>query len=177
MKLLMRSTSIFDRIIDSLAVLAAGLIICMMLTVCLEVFCRNYLNHPQMWVSEINENMLVWFTFLSAAWILKREGHVKVEILVARLNARTQMMLGIICSVMGVILCLLVAVYGTEIAWTFIQKGTTQLKPMRLPQGPLLSVVPICTLLLSIQFLRRAYAYVGRWRALQSKEQRSEGNQ
>ncbi|MFC2047610.1 TRAP transporter small permease subunit, partial [Chloroflexota bacterium] len=99
MKFFKKVTTIYDRIVSSLSILGAILIIIAMLIVAIEVVMRYLLHHPQVWVVETTEYILVWFTFLGAAWILKKEGHVKVEIITARLSPRVQAVLGIITSI------------------------------------------------------------------------------
>ena len=78
----------FDRILDSLAAMAGGLILFACLIVSYEVFMRYFLNSPTSWTLEISEYCLLWITFLGTAWLLREDGHVKVDLLSDRLKAR-----------------------------------------------------------------------------------------
>ena len=102
-KLQAKATSVFDRALNVTAFAAAALLIFMMLAICLEVVARR-IGYPQEWQMEITEDCMIFITFLGAAWLLKREGHVKMDILVNALNPRAQAWLGIIASVIGVII-------------------------------------------------------------------------
>jgi TRAP-type C4-dicarboxylate transport system permease small subunit len=124
------------------------------------------------WVLETTEYILVWFTFLAAAWILKQEGHVKVEILVSRLNPRVQALLGIITSIIGVVLCSLLIVYGSQVVWDFSQRNLLMDSLLEPPKAPLLAIIPIGSFFLLIQFLRRSYGYLESWKALSGKATR-----
>ena len=173
MQLLKKVTAIYDRVVGSLAILGAALIVIAMLIVTLGVVMRYLLHNPLVWVLETTEYILVWFTFLGAAWILKKEGHVKVEILTDKLSPRVQALLGIITSIIGAILCSFLIIYGTQIVWDSFQRNilmTTMLKP---PRAPLLAVIPIGSFLLFIQFLRRAYGYLECWQEPLSKEKQA----
>lgn len=171
MTLFKKITAIYDRVVGSLAVLGAVLIIIAMLIVTLEVVMRYLLHNPQVWVVETTEYILVWFTFLGAAWILKQEGHVKVEILLSRLSPRTQAVLGIITSIIGAALCSILVVYGTQVVWDSFQKNILLPTMLQLPRAPLFIIIPIGSFLLVIQFLRRSYGYLGSWQTLSGKEQ------
>ena len=131
---------------------------------------RYFLNRPQAWVLEYAEFGIVWFTFLSAAWILKREGHVKVDILVNQLSRRNQALLGSITSIIGVILCFSLTVYGVQVTWYSFQKNLSLFTYLRTPQGPVYAIIPAGGFLLFIQFLRRGYGYFVDWRGSPQRE-------
>ena len=48
-------------------------------------------------------------TFLAAPWILLRDGHVRVEILVDALGPRPQRIIGAVASVLGLAVCAVLA--------------------------------------------------------------------
>lgn len=164
MKLLLKAMTAFDRIVDSLAVVAAVLLFSAMIITALEVISRQFLNRPLIWVVESTEYILVWFTFLSAAWILKRDKHVIVDVVVVHLSSRNKDFLEIIDSILGVISCSIVVVYGAGVTWDCFQRGLYFLTLLRIPKAPLYAVIPICNFLLVVQFLRKGYASFVRWR-------------
>lgn len=165
MKLLVKAGDIFDRIIDSLAFFAAVLIIFAMVLVSAEVVCRYFLHSPIIWSFEITEWTLLFICFLGTAWLLKKEGHVKVELLTDRLKLKTQAIFGIISSVLGVVICLFFVSYGLLVAVDYFQRGVYDPTVLELPKWVLASGVPFGGFLLLIQFLRRTYKYIRSWRA------------
>ena len=102
----------------------------------------------------------MFLTLLGATWLLKLEGHVKMDLLVNQLNPRTQALLNIITSILGAIICLVIAWYGTEVTWSQFQKGITYPTVLEPPVFIILSVIPIGYFLLFIQFLRRTYSFL-----------------
>jgi TRAP-type C4-dicarboxylate transport system permease small subunit len=153
----MNSTPLFDRIIDLLASLAGGLILFMMLSICIDVVLRYFLNRPLTWGVEISEYILLWSTLLSVAWVLKIEGHVKI-------------LVNTITSILGAITCLVLLWYGTKVSWEFFERGTITNTILELPSAPLFAIIPIGSFLLFIQFLRRSYGYLKSWKLPSNKE-------
>ena len=171
MTLLKKVIAIYYRITNSLAALGGVLIITAMVTITFGVVMRYLLHRPPVWVVETTEYILVWFTFLAAAWILRKEGHVKVEIVVSRLSPRAQALLGIITSIIGAVLCSILVVYGSQVVWDHFQRNILMDSMLQPPKAPLLAIIPIGSFFLLIQFLRRSYGSLERWKASSGKAQ------
>lgn len=171
-KLLNKINAILDRTMGVLAGVAAVLIIFMLLAVATEVIImRLLLDRPQVWVVDITSQSLLFIGFLGAAWVLKRDKHVTLDLLVTRLNPRAQVVLNTIMSIIGIVICAIVAWYGTEVTWGHFQQGVRSATYLEIPRAPLLAVIPLGSFLLSIQFLRRTIQYLKGWRGLPEKEQ------
>lgn len=166
MKLLVRAGAIFDHINGSLFWLAAILVVFAEFAVCYDVVMRYFLNRPTMWVGEITANILVWFTFLGTAWLLRNEGHVKIDVLVTQLRPRVQAIINSITYILCAIACLAVAWYAGQVVWGQFQTGVHTHTLLGLPMWPLYVIIPISLFLLFIQFLRNSYKYLTEWRLL-----------
>jgi len=173
MKLLEKTRVVFDHIIGSLAGAAGVLIIGMMLIMCYEVVMRYFFNRPPAWAVEISEYLLFLIAFLGAAWLLKLGGHVRVDIVLGRLNPKAQTLLNIATSAIGAIICLIIAWYGGESTIDHFQRGVPVVKTLAFPKFTLLLFIALGCFLLSIQFLRQTYSYVRSWKAMAKKEQRA----
>jgi TRAP-type C4-dicarboxylate transport system permease small subunit len=143
-----------------------------MLSVSADVISRDFLNLPIIWVFDITEYILLYVTFLGTAWVLKNEGHVTIDLLLTRLKPRTQALFGIASSVIGMAISMVVAWYGAQVTWDHLLRGVRDTAMLELPKAPILAIIPIGSFLLVIQFLRRAYGYLGNWQR-SSQEQRS----
>lgn len=165
MKLLVKVGIIFDRINDLLLILAGVLVIFMMISIGVDVALSHFLRRPIFWVLEISEYSLLYIPFLAAAWVLKREGHVKNDLLLSRVDPRTQFLLNVITSFIAAVVCLILAWYGVKATWYLFQLGYAMPTPLRVPKFIIVAVVPVGFFLVFIQFLRRAYDYLGSWRA------------
>ena len=164
MKLLAKISAGFDRSVGILAFLGIVLVVFMIFGVSTDVILRYFFSRPIHWMLEVTAYSLLWMTFLGVAWVLKGEGHVKVDLVLKRLNPKTQAMLTIITSLMGAIIFLVITWYGAKVTWEHLQTGYFLSTLLRPPKWPILAIIPIGSFFLFIQFLRRAYAQLDIWR-------------
>ncbi len=160
MKLLTKVIAVFDRVIDIVAILAAVGIVFMMLVVSAEVVMRYFFGRPLIWVMEVTEGTLLYITFLVAVWVLRREQHTKMDIVLTRLSPISQDVLNIITSIISAFICLLLTWYGARVTWQHLVGGIFTETAMEFPMAPLLVIIPVGSFLLFIQFLRRTYSYL-----------------
>jgi TRAP-type C4-dicarboxylate transport system permease small subunit len=155
MKLLRRLTAIFDTTVDIASTLGGVLLIFLMLVTCVDVLLRYFLGRPMIWVVEISEIILLYITFLGSAWLLRKEGHVKIEMFSSRLRPKTRAWLDIIISAIGAISCLVVVWYGVQITWDFAHRGIVTPGALELNRAWAIAIIPLGSLLLAVQFLKR----------------------
>ena len=148
----------FDVILRGLAGLSGVLLVYVMLSVTLDVIMRYFLNKPQFWVGELAEYALLYITFTGTAWVLKRDSHVKIDILYAFLRQRHIHILGLVSSIIGIFICAVLTYYGTKVTLDHFERGIYNPTLMEFPKGPLLIIIPIGTLLLMIQFIKKSFA-------------------
>lgn len=160
-----RTRSFLDVVLDLCGGMAAIIIIFTMIAVIYEVVMRYFIDRPTFWVLEVVEWCLVWMTFLSAAWVLKEERHVTMDIFVAGLNPKAQAFLGVITSTIGALICLILTWYGAQVIWDHFVRGVVEAKMLRAPKAPLMVIIPAGFFLLFFQFLRRIYNLLRKWRS------------
>jgi len=166
LKALTRLNRVFDGILVASAFFSCFLLTFALLSVNAEILMR-YLGRPIIWATEVSEYILLYIGFLAAAWVLKREGHVKMDLVIKRLKPGAQAMFNLIISVVGVITFAFVVWYGTKVTWDYCQRGMYTSGAMTPPEWPILLVIPLGGLLLLIQFVIRAWGYLGQWRGRQ----------
>ena len=159
MKLLKKVNAIFDRTITFLAFISGILLIYVMVSTDMEVVLRS-LGHPTIWIVEVASYCLLFITFLAAAWLLREEGHVSLEIVFDRLGPRAQTFFNIITSILGTIICLIITWYGLKVTWEHFRQGIFVAHELRTPMFIILAAIPVGSFLLFIQFIRRTYGYV-----------------
>ena len=171
MKLLKKITAISDRIIELAALLAAILIVSTMLAINADVVWMHLLGGSIIWVLEIATFCLLYITFLGAAWLLKREGHVKMDLVLNRLKPRAQATLNVITSIFGIIICLVLVWWGVKVTLEHFQEGYYIRSLINYPTWVLIAIIPVGSFLFFIQFLRRTYGYMREWAARPDKNQ------
>jgi len=118
MKALQGFVKVWDRLIDGFMVLAGILFWVQMLIVNIEVFSRYFLT-PTIWVAEISSIIILWICFLVPAWVLRKDAHVRMDLVLQRLKPKTQAMINFFTCLAGVVVMLIVAGAGlmTTIYW------------------------------------------------------------
>jgi len=79
-----------DRLTNLGAVFGGLLTAAMTLIVGYAVVGRYIFNRPIGWSEEISEYLVVWAVFMGAAYTLKKDGHIGVDILTSRLKDGTR---------------------------------------------------------------------------------------
>lgn len=151
---------IFDHFLNVGAGLSSVLLVFVMLSISFDVILRYSLNQPLEWAVEISEYTLVGLTFFATAWVLKRDGHVKMDQLFNYLSPRTQKILNIITSVLSAIACLIVVWYGVLVTLDHLRTGDRYYTTLEAPKWPVSAMVVVGFLLLLFQFLRRIHGYL-----------------
>ena len=161
-KLVQKIPWVFDRIVEIFAFLSGLLTVLVMLGICIDVIMRYFFNAPIEGMIAFAEFSLLYITFLAAPWLLRIEGHVKMDFLITHLSLKKKALFGIISSIIGVIICVVFVWYGAQVTTELWLKGVYDLfKIQGFPKAIPTAIIPVCGLALLIQFLRRAYQDLG----------------
>jgi C4-dicarboxylate transporter DctQ subunit len=171
MKLSKRLSAIFDHIITWMSVLAGILLAFSVISVSISVATRYFFNYPVGWVTEICAYILLYITFMVAAWVLKEEAHVTIDIILEQLKPRVQSFINIITSYISAIVCLILTFFGARETWELYKTGYFTPTELELPKWIINIIIFVGSLLLFIQFLRRGHGYMGIWRHPKNKKQ------
>ena len=157
MNLLSRLGHIFDKIMIWLTYFNGVLIFSIILMVSLDILSRNILNLPIQYVDEFSGYSIIYICFLSAPWVLRREGHISVTVVVEQLNPRNRRVHTIIVSILLAMMCLILTYFGSGATLDAYKRGFCVNIGIFVPLFPLMVVIPIGYFLLFIQFVRRTY--------------------
>ncbi len=158
--------AVFTRLLKYLAVFAAFLIIFSMVVVASNVFMRHAFDNSIWWVNGLVQYFLGFIPFLAAAWVLQKERHVKMDLVLSRLSQRAQDWATMVTSLLCVLVCLLITWQGVVVVLDYYQIDYVRDFgiSLQLPIYILDGIVPVGFSLLAIQFLRRANGCLGRLR-------------
>ncbi len=162
--MLTKAGRVFDLLLDLFAILAGVVISFITISVCAGILSRYFLNRPISWVVEISEYGLLYMTFLVAAWVLRHEQHVSVDLVYSRLSRRNQSIAGIFTSIVAGIVFLLITFYGFKV--TKHQFDTKYFTPtiLEAPKFAITLIIPVGTSLLFIQIVRKIFRHVQEWK-------------
>ena len=170
MKFLATVDQCFDRVIDLTGYFTFGLLIFSWGSVCAEVVCRYFLRQPLIWVVEVTEYIMVHMTFVGSAWLLRREGHVTVDVVTSRLGSKTRTLFLIITSLIATVMFLILTWYGAVATWGAYREHLVVPKQLSMPKFLVMLVIPFGCLMLAGQFMRRTRGALRSWRSLRAKE-------
>ena len=160
---------LFDRVLLILAGVAAVILVFTTVSVDFEVIMRYAFNNPTKWVVDFSEYALVFILFLSTAWVLSQEGHVKIDLLLKAFSGKTQRVVNIVTSIIGAVACAIFFGYALWITLEIFQAGDVLWRATIIPKGPIWIVMPIGSFLLTLQFARKAW-FLFRNREMLGKE-------
>jgi len=157
----------WDRLNEAIMVLAGILLWGQMVIVNIEIFSR-YFGRPTTWVAEISSILILWIPFMIGGWVLRKEAHVKMDLLIEHLSPRSQALINFITSLIGVIVMFIVTVAGflTTLYWI----GNKTPTMLMLPRSPIIAIIFVGSLLFTIQFFIRALENLNQWRSGQVRE-------
>jgi len=143
-----------------LAYLAAALTLAMSLWISFDVLGRNLFGLSAPWAFDLSEYSLVWMTFLAAPWVLLRDRHVRIEILVDALPPTAQRILGILVSLVAIVACGVLAWRTGIAAVDYYQNDIMMPRIWRIPRIWPYVIVPVGSALLMLAFVVRLIHYL-----------------
>ncbi|KPK27978.1 MAG: hypothetical protein AMK69_09520 [Nitrospira bacterium SG8_3] len=149
-----KGSLIFDGLIKALAVIAGALLLVMVLIVSYNVLMRYFIGKPPVWATEMTEWILLYATFLAAAWVLKEDGHVKIDVVLIRLSRKKQYILSVIVCILGILTCGFFAYHGGKAVYSLYKRDVIMMGMILMPKYILVAVIPLGILLSFVQFIR-----------------------
>ena len=142
----------FDLLLNLLAIVAAGLLALMFLSIIYDVTTRNLRIFSVTWVVALTEYGLLYVTALGAPWLLRERGHVSMEALRSMVPPRLAFWL----EKLLLTLCLVACVTAAWLAWPVIERnfGMTDVRARFIPRWTMFAPILLSFALCAIQFAR-----------------------
>jgi C4-dicarboxylate transporter DctQ subunit len=154
-----RLTAVYDGIVKFFVVFAGILLSFAALSVAAGISTRYFLDYPLPWVTEIAEFSLLYLPFLLGVWVLKKDSHVKMDIILNLLPQKVQNVINTITSIMCALICLVLAIFATKVMYNqYLSKAFTY-TILEIPKWILTIVIVLGSFMLVIEFCRKAYGY------------------
>ena len=130
----------------------------MALLVTLDVVMRNVGLGTLAWVNEVSEYSLPVATLLIAPWLLHRNQHVRLDVLLALVPKKLSRLLERCCDVIGIAICAVFIWYSVRLILDSSRLGSMVVKTLAIPEWWQYALVPVCFALLAVEFARRLRA-------------------
>ncbi len=147
-----KNNTTFDKILKVTVIISASLVLSIAFLVSFSVISRYFFGKPFAWVIEISEYLLLWSTFVAAAWVLKEDAHIKIDLVINFFSTSTRRSIELGTQILGALLFLAIAVYGFVEAYSFYERGIAAVGMLRVPKYLLLLSIPTGSLLLTVQY-------------------------
>lgn len=120
----------------------------MLVMMLLNIFFRYVLSKPIYYSDELNNYLFIWMSFLSAAYVMGNDGHVRVTAIVSLLPKRGQLWVKVVMDL------IMVVVFFQYIAPSVRMLNRLKLSNMmRIPLKYVYVIMPIVFLLMCIHIL------------------------
>ncbi|MFH1487296.1 MAG: TRAP transporter small permease [Pseudomonadota bacterium] len=147
----------FDMVVRLFAILAGILLLLVTLFVSYSVVVRYMGFSPPIWILQYTEYALLWVTFLGATWLLKQDGHIRIDTLVTRFSSKNQRKFDIVSALLAAAVCFVIAWFGARTTIDLYRRDIMDVKGVILPMYPLFLIIPLGGLMLLIQCIRRLF--------------------
>ncbi|HEX7073949.1 MAG TPA: TRAP transporter small permease [Hyphomicrobiaceae bacterium] len=115
-----------------------------------QVISRYGLNRPIPWIEEVSAILLIWMTFIGAAWLVRKDRHIRVELLEEWVHPRVCAVIYTVYDIISIAFLILLAIGGFQLVGAMDFERTPALQ---IPYRYIVSVVPATALLMAAYFV------------------------
>ena len=148
----------YGLILEVLARIAALVLGAMALAVTFDVLARNLGWGNTGWVVELTEYSLPVATLLVAPWLLHRNEHVRLDVVLALLPKRLSLALERFADALGILICAVFVWFSIKLILDSASLGSMVVKTLSIPEWWQYALIPVCFSLLAVEFARRLRA-------------------
>jgi len=144
-----------DQISEKSGKAVSFLILLLVGVILYEIVARYFFRSPTIWAHEISQMIYGAYVILLGAYVLKRGGHVNVDLLYGRFQPRTRAIIDLFTWLLFFYFCGLLLWKGGEMAWDsfgFRETDSTSFAP---PLYPIKMMIPLGALLILLQGLAK----------------------
>ena len=146
---------LLDKVCTALAVGAGCLFLFVTFSICYSIFTRTLRLPSPIWTVQFDEYAMLWMTFLGTGWLLSRNKHVSILIVMSRLNEKGKQIFRTIHDFMGMLLCGAICYFSAVSVWSHFERNVIDVQAVDVPKAYVMMVIPLGFFLLLLQFLRR----------------------
>lgn len=147
---------VYSGVVTAGIVAASGLIVVMVGLVLYATVMRYLFDKPQMWSEQLNGILLVTAALLALAHCLRKDIHVRVELVVSHFRVRPKGIADTVAALAGLSFAGLLIWKGWNLAWVSYVHGYIGVSPPGYPLFASQVMVPIGFFILAMAFLEKA---------------------
>ena len=141
-------------VVNFFAFIAGTTLVWLMVSVITSVLMRNAGWQPFAWLFTSAEYGLLYMTMLGAPWLVRKKGHVHIELVTAALPDKARGIVSRIVAIACVMVCVVLAWKGVELFLKNIERGDYDTRAYYFPRWMLTIAFPVSFGLMAIEFSR-----------------------
>jgi C4-dicarboxylate transporter, DctQ subunit len=149
--------TLFDKLLNIMAALAGIILVFIVGAVCYTIGMRYFFRQTTIWIMQTTEYALLWIVFLATTWLLREGGHITTDIIYSHLSNKAKAYLDAIMFIVGGLACAVMLYFGITYTYECITSNVTDVRAVTVPKSVVFVIIPIGSLLLTIQFFRIAW--------------------
>ena len=142
-----------NKFAELFAVLCKILLAVLPLMVSYAAISRYFWSRPFGWVVEVSEFFLIAITFLSAAWVFKKDSHVRVDVFLNMMSQKWKNRIFQVTRVLFLVVLLILIYSGALVIRNCYVKNITTVTSFSFPQYILIAIITVGLFLLFLQLL------------------------
>lgn len=149
--------TLFDKLLNGMAALSGVILVFIVGAVCYTIGMRYFFKLTTIWIMQTTEYALLWIVFLATTWLLREGGHITTDIIYAHLSDKAKVYLDAVMFIAGGIACAVMLYFGITYMYECITCNVTDVRAVTVPKSAVFVIIPVGSLLLTIQFFRMAW--------------------
>ena len=142
-------------VLQAFAWVAAVVLGAMALAVTFDVLARNLGWGNTGWVVEMTEYSLPVATLLVAPWLLHRNEHVRLDVVLTLVPKKLSLLLERSADVLGILICAVFVWFSVVLIFDSARLGSMVVKTLAIPEWWQYALIPLSFSLLAVEFARR----------------------
>jgi C4-dicarboxylate transporter DctQ subunit len=147
----------YDAFVTLMALVAAAMLSWLMISIIVSVSMRNLGMQPMAWLFTSSEYALLYMTMLGAPWLVRRKGHVHIELVTAALPPPLRRALSRLVALACVVVCAILTWKGIDLVQLNLARNDFDVRAYFYPRWLLTIAFPISFGLMAVEFARFAF--------------------
>ncbi len=129
----------------------------LMVIVCVDLTLRYFFNAPLLWGTEVTEILLLYITFLGAAWVFKEDSHVVIDVFIGKTTGNRRKMLTLFSYLLIGVVSAVLIYYGFFTTYDHYQRGVFNPTIIETPMALIIAIIPIGCIPLLLEVLVKGW--------------------
>jgi len=125
--------------------------------VCIDLGLRYFYNAPLLWGTEVTEILILYITFLGAAWVFREDGHVVIDVFTAKAFGRTKKILTMVSYLCVGLVAAVLVYYGFYTTYDHFVRRVFNPTILETPIALIIVIIPLGSVPLFLEVLVKGW--------------------